>query len=80
MRKHIETIVQKGILSPVSLRMKMVSKENFKSCCFYIFVIGGLPIEEFCGLRAKMYSIKSPNHVKKTAKGVSGQYIHMNKV
>ena len=41
---------------------------------FYIsFNLGGKPIEEFCGLRAKMYSVKSPNHEKKAAKGVSGK-------
>ena len=39
---------------------------------------GGIPIEEFCGLRAKMYSVKSPNHVKKAAKGVSGKQSHLN--
>ena len=37
------------------------------------FNSGGVPIEEFVGLRAKMYSIKSPNHEKKAAKGVSGK-------
>ena len=35
--------------------------------------LGGDAIEEFCGLRAKMYSVKSPNHEKKAAKGVSGK-------
>ena len=45
---------------------------------FYIqFKLGGDPIEEFCGLRAKMYSVKSPNHEKKAAKGVSGKKSHM---
>ena len=39
---------------------------------YFQFNLGGIPIEEFCGLRAKMYSVKSPNHEKKTAKGVSG--------
>ena len=37
------------------------------------FNSGGNPIEEFVGLRAKMYSIKSQNHEKKAAKGVSGK-------
>ena len=35
--------------------------------------LGGMPIEEFVGLRAKMYSIKSPTHEKKAAKGVAGK-------
>ena len=41
------------------------------------FNSGGIPIEEFVGLRAKMYSIKSPNHEKKAAKGVSGKQWHI---
>ena len=45
---------------------------------FYIsFNLGGKPIEEFCGLRAKMYSVKSPNYVKKAAKGVTGKQFHL---
>ena len=40
---------------------------------FISFNIGGDPIKEFCGLRAKMYSVKSPNREKKAAKGVSGK-------
>ena len=40
---------------------------------FNWFNLGGIPIEEFCGLRAKMYSVKSPNNEKKAAKGVSGR-------
>ena len=43
------------------------------------FNSGGIPIEEFCGLRAKMYSIKSPNHEKKAAKGVSGKQYEKKK-
>ena len=31
----------------------------------------GVPIEEFVGLRAKMYSIKCANDEKKTAKGIA---------
>ena len=42
------------------------------------FNSGSKPIEEFCGLRAKMYSVKSPNHEKKAAKGVSGKQSHLN--
>ena len=41
------------------------------------FNSGGNPIEEFVGLRAKMYSIKSPTHEKKAAKGVSGKLLHI---
>ena len=33
--------------------------------------MGGKPIDEFVGLRAKMYSIKAGHQTKKTAKGVS---------
>ena len=51
------------------LHLKFMFKIKFK--------LGGIPIEEFCGLRAKMYSVKSPNHVKKAAKGVSGKQSHL---
>ena len=52
-----------------------------KMVCFFKMIFkfliqfnsGGIPIEEFVGLRAKMYSIKSPTHKKKAAKGVSGK-------
>ena len=52
-----------------------------KMVCLFLFIfkfkiqfeLGGTPIEEFCGLRAKMYSVKSPNREKKAAKGVSGK-------
>ena len=33
--------------------------------------MGGKPINEFLGLRSKMYSIKASHVTKKTAKGVS---------
>ena len=57
-----------------------------KMVCFFKMIFkfliqfnsGGIPIEEFVGLRAKMYSIKSPNHEKKAAKGVSGKQSHLN--
>ena len=53
--------------------------------CLFLFIfqfqiqfkLGGKPIEEFCGLRAKMYSVKSPNQEKKAAKGVSGKQSHL---
>ena len=51
-----------------------------KMVCLFLFIfkfkiqfkLGGTPIEEFSGLRAKMYSVKSTNQEKKAAKGVSG--------
>ena len=38
---------------------------------FFKDEMGGKPIDEFVGLRAKMYSIKAGHQTKKTAKGVS---------
>ena len=53
-------------------------KDEFGSfLLIFQFVIqfnsGGNPIEEFVGLRAKMYSVKSANNEKKAAKGVTGK-------
>ena len=70
---HLITIttIRKNILFLDTSRMKMVSFFQL-IITFISFNIGGDPIKEFCGLRAKMYSVKSPNREKKAAKGVSG--------
>ena len=38
----------------------------------------GVPVEEFVGLRPKMYSMKFDNQEKKTAKGISKQTLRHN--
>ena len=66
------TITKRNILFLDISKMNLV-----RFLLIFQFVIqfnsGGNPIEEFVGLRAKMYSVKSANNEKKAAKGVSGK-------
>ena len=72
---HLITIttIKINILFLDTSRMKMVSFFHLIIIFYISFNLGGDPIKEFCGLRAKMYSVKSPNREKKAAKGVSGK-------
>ena len=51
------------------------SKKNAKTVGFFKDELNGVPIMEFIGLRAKMYSFLLPdNHSKQTAKGIKQSF------